>query len=80
MAPSNNESPFVDSPCKDICQIDDAGGLCIGCGRTLAEIAGWRDMTDAERRTIMTGLAQRLSVLQPGVAVQGSVVTGTRGA
>jgi predicted Fe-S protein YdhL (DUF1289 family) len=28
----------------------DAGGLCLGCRRTLAEIARWGTMDDAERR------------------------------
>jgi hypothetical protein len=35
------------------------GELCIGCGRTLDEIAGWADMSAEERRAIMALLPAR---------------------
>ncbi len=38
----------VESPCIKVCQID-LEGLCRGCGRTLNEIARWREMSNAER-------------------------------
>ncbi|MBL8565774.1 MAG: DUF1289 domain-containing protein [Hyphomicrobiaceae bacterium] len=50
----------MESPCVDICTMDQASGLCVGCGRTLDEIAGWSRLGDAERRRIMSGLARRL--------------------
>ena len=31
----------------------------MGCGRTLAEIASWSSLTDAERSHIMTELPER---------------------
>ena len=49
----------VASPCIKVCVMD--GALCLGCGRTLDEIAGWGSMPDALRRVIMTGLPARLS-------------------
>ncbi len=36
-------------------------GLCIGCGRTLAEIAAWGGMSEAERKAIMAELPKRLA-------------------
>ncbi|MBX9684310.1 MAG: DUF1289 domain-containing protein [Hyphomicrobium sp.] len=51
----------MDSPCIKICEIDEGRGLCLGCGRTRAEIARWTSYSDSERRTIMTTLAQRLA-------------------
>lgn len=48
----------VDSPCVKICVIDD-GGLCVGCARTLDEIAGWGTYSQAQRRAIMGALAHR---------------------
>jgi hypothetical protein len=33
--------------------------LCIGCGRTLDEIAGWADMSTEERRAVMAVLPAR---------------------
>jgi hypothetical protein len=45
--------------------MDAATGLCVGCGRSLDEIAGWAGMTDGERRRIMRDLAARRSRTQP---------------
>ncbi len=36
------------TPCIGVCRLD-AQGLCVGCRRTGAEIAAWRDMPDEER-------------------------------
>ncbi|MGA2042977.1 MAG: DUF1289 domain-containing protein [Roseiarcus sp.] len=48
------------TPCVKTCVIDPASGLCIGCGRTLAEIAGWGGLDEQRRRAIMAGLDARL--------------------
>ncbi|MGD0186811.1 MAG: DUF1289 domain-containing protein [Roseiarcus sp.] len=53
-------APAPVSPCVKICVVDPVSGLCIGCGRTVAEIAMWGELGDDERRTIMAGLEQRL--------------------
>jgi hypothetical protein len=37
--------------------------LCIGCGRTLAEIGGWLSMTADERRRVMDNLPARRAAL-----------------
>lgn len=50
----------IASPCIKVCAVDGATGLCIGCGRTLREIAAWTQLTDAEREAIMGQLQQRL--------------------
>ncbi|HKA64329.1 MAG TPA: DUF1289 domain-containing protein [Methyloceanibacter sp.] len=39
--------------------MDAGSGLCIGCGRTLDEIAGWAAMGAEERRAIMAVLPAR---------------------
>lgn len=49
----------METPCIKICDIDLATGLCVGCGRTRGEIAGWVGLTDAERRAIMEQLKVR---------------------
>ncbi|HWB44827.1 MAG TPA: DUF1289 domain-containing protein [Hyphomicrobiaceae bacterium] len=49
----------MDSPCINVCVIDAVTGLCAGCGRSLEEIAGWRDMTEAQRDRIMRELPER---------------------
>lgn len=38
----------VPSPCRDVCQLDQAD-ICIGCGRSVAEITEWT-RADNERR------------------------------
>ncbi|MDE2220648.1 MAG: DUF1289 domain-containing protein [Gammaproteobacteria bacterium] len=45
-----SEAPRVSvpSPCRDVCQLD-AAGVCVGCGRTIAEISEWT-RADSERR------------------------------
>lgn len=47
------------TPCVQVCQMDPARGRCLGCGRTLDEIARWAQMSDAERERVMAALAAR---------------------
>jgi predicted Fe-S protein YdhL (DUF1289 family) len=49
-----------DTPCIAVCIIDPRTNLCLGCGRTLPEIARWHRMESAERRAVMALLAQRM--------------------
>ena len=49
----------IESPCNKVCTLDPVSGLCIGCGRSLDEIARWAQMSDAERARIMSELGNR---------------------
>lgn len=40
------------TPCIGICRMDETG-LCIGCRRTLDEIARWGTLSDEERLCCM---------------------------
>jgi predicted Fe-S protein YdhL (DUF1289 family) len=40
--------------------IDPHSRLCIGCGRTVEEIAAWPTLSETQRRAIMAELDQRL--------------------
>ncbi len=51
---------MLSSPCIKVCVIDGRADICIGCGRTLPEIAGWGRMSEAERLAIMATLPERL--------------------
>jgi uncharacterized protein len=62
MAETDRPSP-IESPCNKVCVIDGASGLCIGCGRTLAEIGGWISMTADARRRVMDELPARRAAL-----------------
>jgi len=54
----------IETPCTKVCTVDPVCGLCIGCGRTLAEIGGWTLLTAQERSDIMATLPARLVVLR----------------
>lgn len=55
------------TPCIRHCTLDPLTDLCVGCGRSLAEIANWQRYTDADRRAIMAVLPARLQAMRPGV-------------
>jgi len=55
----------METPCVKFCTLDPGSGLCLGCGRALAEIGDWYCMSDAERRAVMEELPARLSALKP---------------
>jgi predicted Fe-S protein YdhL (DUF1289 family) len=49
----------IQSPCTKVCVVDPVSGSCIGCGRTLAEIASWLQLSTHERARIMAELPRR---------------------
>jgi predicted Fe-S protein YdhL (DUF1289 family) len=51
------------SPCTKVCQIHPEMRICIGCYRTIDEIARWSRFTDMERREIMEALPARAPML-----------------
>lgn len=42
-------TPNIESPCKLICTLDITSGVCTGCGRTRADIAGWTHYSPAQK-------------------------------
>ena len=52
---------MIETPCVKICTLDARSGLCLGCGRTIDEIAGWGSKPPGERRRIMAELPARLA-------------------
>jgi iron complex transport system substrate-binding protein len=50
----------VASPCTQVCTLDEAGRTCLGCLRTVEEIAAWTGLSDAERARIMAELPRRV--------------------
>ena len=53
----------IESPCNRVCVVHPARRLCIGCGRSLDEIAHWIEMTGTERSRIVAQLPARLAAL-----------------
>ena len=49
----------VPSPCNSVCRMDAAGTYCVGCFRTLEEIAGWASFDGERRLRIWKELGER---------------------
>jgi len=52
---------MIESPCVKICTLDARSGLCLGCGRSIDEIARWTAVSAAERARLMNELPARLA-------------------
>lgn len=48
-----------ESPCVRVCVVHPQTGYCLGCGRTVEEIARWPRMTAEERRAVLAVLGER---------------------
>jgi predicted Fe-S protein YdhL (DUF1289 family) len=57
--------PPITTPCIKVCVVDGESGLCLGCFRTLGEIAGWAALTEAERLRLIAELPSRRSRIAP---------------
>jgi predicted Fe-S protein YdhL (DUF1289 family) len=57
------------SPCVSICRMEAPSGFCAGCLRTIAEIARWSRIGDAEKRSIWRAIELRAEAGFP--ALQG---------
>lgn len=67
-APSPARPPrAIATPCVMVCTVDGASGLCLGCLRTLPEIATWSRMSDEERAAIMGELDGRRGKIDPAL-------------
>ena len=51
------------SPCIKVCAVDGETGYCLGCGRTLPEIAAWARLAEDARDAVMARLPDRLETL-----------------
>lgn len=54
----------IKTPCVKVCVVDGQTGHCLGCGRTLGEIAQWARLSDAQRDGVMERLPERLQALE----------------
>ena len=48
---------MVESPCKNVCELDLNTGLCLGCKRTVDEIQNW-NLKDNKEKMMITKKAQ----------------------
>lgn len=57
----------IATPCVQVCVVDGASSLCLGCYRTLQEIGGWSGLTDAQRAAIIADLPSRKDRIDPAL-------------
>ncbi len=55
-------APII-SPCTNVCQIDQLTKWCLGCGRSLDEIAAWAGASPEWRDAVMATLDARRAQL-----------------
>ncbi len=55
----------IESPCINLCVVDPATRLCLGCYRSIEEIADWTRLTPEARRSVMAALPSRAARLRP---------------
>lgn len=56
-------SMSISSPCIQVCCVEPKAGICLGCYRTLPEIATWARKSEHERTAIMAELPARMTQL-----------------
>ncbi len=64
-SPSMSPPRAIATPCVQVCVVDGQSGLCLGCYRTLGEIAGWGGFTDETRAGLMAELPGRRARISP---------------
>lgn len=57
-------SDDIESPCTNVCVIEQDSGLCRGCHRTLAEISSWMSYTRAEKLAVLEQIARRKAAVR----------------
>jgi len=54
----------IRTPCVKVCVVDGQTWLCLGCGRTLNEIARWARFSEIERDGVIDLLPARMDTLK----------------
>lgn len=55
----------IATPCVKVCIVDGESGLCLGCFRSLEEIASWARLEEARRLEVMAELPARKGRIDP---------------
>ncbi len=59
--PAAGQVDHVPSPCVSVCVLDASGVVCLGCFRTLDEIAAWSLLDADAKRGVLAALPERRS-------------------
>lgn len=60
----------VASPCISVCELDEQE-ICLGCGRSLQDIADWSAASDSQRQQILE--TARVRQQQSALALQDAI-------
>ncbi len=71
-------APNTSTPCVKVCVVDPISALCIGCGRTVDEIAAWTALSETERLAVMAELDGRLARARSRASRGGRVAARAR--
>jgi hypothetical protein len=63
--PNDARALPVATPCISVCRLDPFEDRCVGCYRTIEEIAEWRNLSQEQRRAIMAELPARRAKAAP---------------
>lgn len=58
-------APPIVTPCVKVCVVDGESSLCLGCFRTLPEIAQWARFSPEQREAILRDLPGRQGQIDP---------------
>ena len=70
LAADGGDTAVVISPCINVCKMEQ--GLCVGCFRTIDEIALWGSVGDEDKRLILAAVAQRRIARDPDADLAGN--------
>ena len=68
---------MIESPCVKICTLDARSRVCLGCGRSIDEIARWTALSVAERARVMSELPARIAMEKSAQAKIANASTAT---
>ena len=49
----------IKSPCISVCVLDESGNICLGCHRTGEEIERWGELSNEEKKNIVSLIEKR---------------------
>lgn len=59
------------TPCIKVCSMDDETEYCLGCARSLPEVARWSRLSDAQRQQVLDALpARKAEMIALGVDIR----------
>ena len=64
MSPLDGEEEPLESPCVGVCQVDGED-VCLGCGRTIDEIASWSQLDHADQKRVVERARERMQGRTP---------------